>query len=206
MKNKTQINKYIEKELIDDSLKITTEIIEDDLDYNNIIGSNLVAEKVENYLTLFEKKDNRYIQYLDELLMDYSELFFVSDIEGKCLYFECLIGSRTDPKKLYLKRALIYKIRTDKCPLCSSYLKIKPLGNIPVKINGKTEVCERYIIYCNNCNGDFGTIGFRAISILKGLFFETKRFIRTLKKIEIGKTSVGIEWETNFDTIFRCGH
>ena len=197
--------KYIEKDLISISTTVTTDIIDDDLDYDNIVGSNLIIDEAENYLSIFKDR-KEYISYLEKLMIDYSDLFFVSDIENKCLYFECLIGSKTDAKKKYLKKTLIYKVINDKCPTCSSILKIKPIGNIPVKVDGHTESCERYLIYCPNCNGNFGTIGFKAISILKGLYFESKRFIRSLKKVETGTTHAGVEWETSFDSIYRCGH
>ena len=168
---KDHFNKYIKLGLIDPSTNISTDIIEEDIDYNNIVGYTLLFEKIENSL-FYKDDDSRYIQYLEDLMIDFSDLFFYADIKNKSLYFECLMGSKMDSNKKYLRKSLIYKVKTSNCPGCNLSLKIKPIGNIPVKIDGKTHICERFLVYCPECDGSFGILGFKATMILMDLFLE----------------------------------
>jgi hypothetical protein len=207
MKNNDRINLYVAEDLIDSSTVVTDQIIEDDLDYDHIVGRHLITEKEENYFSIFDEKNNeKYINYLEDILTKFSELFFYSDISNNCLYFECLINSKKDYNKKYLKRVILAKIKNDKCPSCSRKLTLKPFGNIPVKVDGVTQRCERYLVYCPNCKGKFGVIGFKFLYIFKDLYFGSRSFFKKIKKVEISKTSAGIELETNFDSMYRCGH
>lgn len=193
---------YIEKELIDSSTQITEDIVNDDLDIENIVGMNLIKEDYENDLS--EGIDNRkYTEYLERLMIRYSDLFFYSDLENNRLYFECIIGSRKDSNKKYLLKKFIYQIEKNYCPSCSSKLRMKTMGILSVKVDGKTSQCQKYVIYCPKCDGKYGTIGFKTIHILNSLFYDTKRFLRSLESIKTGETNE-VNFNSNFDSIYRC--
>jgi|GEM_PF-3804289 len=201
MKQDILLNKYRDIELIDSSMYITEDIVYDDLDFENIIGKNLIIEEYENFLSKHENQN--YIEFLERLMIEYSDLFFYSDLENNRLYFECVIGSKNDAKKKYLLKKMIYQITTKKCPSCSSKLRLKPLEINSVKVDGKTVQCQKYVVYCPECDGIFGTVGFKTIHIIKSLFDETTRFLRSLESIKIGETNE-IEFNSNFDSIYRC--
>lgn len=85
---------YIDKGLLDSSTILTDNIIYDDLDFDNILGIHLLLDSKENYLL---KKDRpEYIEYLDEFLKNYGDMFFYSNVESNQLYFEFIVGSKSD--------------------------------------------------------------------------------------------------------------
>jgi hypothetical protein len=196
------INKYKERHLIDDRTIISYEIVEDDLDYNNIVGFDLISQNNNKLLGI--GGDQELNELLESIHAEYSELFFSSDIGNGCLYFECLVGSKTVSRKKYLKKELIYKLKTVNCPSCNRKLRIKSKGNRPVTIGGQPDICERYLVYCPSCGGNFAEFGFAAISILRNFYHMGRKIFYSTRKVKINPAGTEIEMETNFEPIYRC--
>jgi hypothetical protein len=195
---------YRRIELIDVATVISEDIEEDDLDFDNIVGRNLIIEPSHVYLTLGKKSKKEYEKFLDNKIKENLGLFFYADVSSNCLYFECLIGSKTNSKTKYKLKKLLYSLENEKCPSCGERITIKPYGTSSVRIMGDTDICQKYLIYCPNCKGIFGTLGFKATDIVKKLFSSGKYFFRSLKSVHSGKTENGIEFNSNFDSIYRC--
>ena len=206
MKDNNIIDKYIKNKLLDSSTIITEDLIHDDIDFNNIIGMHLLPGNRENFLG--GEEGSAYQEYLDKFMLDYFDLFFYSDIEHGHLYFECLLGSKSDINKKYQIKKSIYQIENDNCPTCRSKLKIKLLGNKPTHVDGTTEICYKFLIYCPICNGRFGIYGFKTINILKSLYYDTIKFFKSIEsmKVVIGlpKIEGNIQLKSNFDAKYRC--
>jgi hypothetical protein len=198
----TLIDKYEQLGLIDKDITISREIIEEDLDFEDVIGRSLISVDIDHYLFPGSEKDDNYKELLFNIQNENLDLFFSSDVANKCLYFECLIGSKENKKKKYHIKRLIAKVKTSKCPVCNSPIKIQPQGNNPIVIDGVTEICTSYLIFCPKC-GKFGEIGFKVLSAYRALLFETKKFLGRIKRINI--LMIGeIEIESNFPDIYRC--
>lgn len=196
---------YFDKELLD-SFTIVTDNIKnnDDLDFNNIVGMHLLPYTGENYLRGDHKE--KYVEYLDKFMLENFDLFFYSDIQHGRLYFEFIMGSKSDVDKKYLIKKLICQIEEDSCPSCSTKLIIKLLESKPTKIDGETKTCAKFIIYCPKCDGIFGECGFKVTSMVKSLFFDTKEFLKSIESInfELTKLSAGIKLKSNIDAIYKC--
>ena len=194
---------YVERKLLNSSTIVTDNLIHDDLDFNNIIGMHLLPDDRVNYLG--GKESSKYIEYLDQFMIDNFDLFFYSDIEHGRLYFECLVGSKSNVNTKYIVKKLICQIENDDCPSCSSKLKIKSLGTKPTKIDGETRNCAKFSIYCPKCDGMFGVYGFKATHILKSLFYETSKLFKSIESVKIGSINGGeIKIKSNFDAVYRC--
>ena len=199
----TIIDKYEQLGLIDKDTIISSDIIEDDLDFEDVIGRSLILfVHDEHYLLAENKKMYKYKEFLFNIQNENLDLFFSSDIANKCLYFECLIGSKETKNKKYHIQRLIAKVKTNNCPVCDSPIKIEPQGNNPIMIDGLTEICTSYLIFCPKC-GKFGEIGFKVLSAYKSLLFETKKFFGRIKRINVLMLGE-IEIESNFPEIYRC--
>lgn len=194
---------YIERKLLSASTSVTNDLIHDDLDFGNIIGVHLLPDDGVNYLV--GKESSKYIEYLDQFMRDNFDLFFYSDIEHGRLYFECLVGSKSNVDTRYRVQRLICQIENDNCPSCSAELKIKSLGTKPTKIDSETSTCAKFSIYCPKCDGMFGVYGFKATHILKSLFYETAEFLKSIESVKVAPIGGGeIKIKSNFDAIYRC--
>jgi hypothetical protein len=196
------MNRYKMIGLIDDETIISCEIVDSDLDFTNILGFDLISENNNKLLGIGDGQELN--ELLESIHAEYSELFFSSDVGNKCLYFECLVGSKTDSKKRYLIKKLIYNLKTANCPICNSNLAVEPKGNRPVTVGGQPDVCERYLIYCPSCRGKIAEFGFTAISMLKSFYQKGKNVFISTKKIKIGPTGMEIEIESDFEPKYRC--
>lgn len=195
---------YFDKNLLDSSTIVTDNINNNDLDFNNIIGMHLLPNYGVNYLR--DKKKSDYIEYLDKFMLENFDLFFYSDIEHGRLYFEFIMGSKSDVDKKYLIKKLICQIEEDSCPSCSTKLIIKLLESKPTKIDGETKTCAKFVIYCPKCDGIFGEYGFKATHMVKSLFFDTKKFLTSIESVnfELIKLGSGIKLKSNIDAIHKC--
>ena len=204
MKFDEKNDKYIEKGLIDSTTYITDNIIDSDLDFKNIVGINHIIEQKENSLLGKGKtKNQEYKESLENIMKEYSDLFFYSDIEHNRLYFEYLVGSKTEVNRKYLFKSLIFEVENKSCPKCSSKLKIRPIENLSTKVDGKTANCQKYAIYCMECEGIFGIFGYNLTHIFKSLFFETKKFLKSLESVKFGVTNE-IKFNSTLDSVYRC--
>lgn len=201
---------YIDKGLLNPSTIVKDNIIYDDLDFDNILGMHLLPDNKENYLL---KKDRpEYVEYLDDFLKKYGDMFFYSNVESNQLYFEFIIGSKSDANTKYRFENMIYQIDNDNCPTCSSKLKIKPLGSKPTRIDGKTEICTRYLIYCPECTNQIDVFRFNATKIIKTLYYDTKKLMNSIEgmkfnvstKLNGAEVSGEVTRTSNFDAMYRC--
>ena len=201
---------YIDKGLLGSSIIVTDNIIYDDLDFGNILGMHLLPDSKEKYL--LKKNSPEYIEYLDEFLKDYGDMFFYSNVESNQLYFEFIVGSKSDANTKYRFNKIIYQIESDNCPSCSSKLKMKPLGNKPTKIDGKTEICTKYLIFCPECTTQIDVFGFKATKMLKTLYYDSKKFMNSIEGIKfnvsakLDGTEIGGEVTriSNFNATYMC--
>ncbi|MCK5017432.1 MAG: hypothetical protein KAS32_10230, partial [Candidatus Peribacteraceae bacterium] len=113
------------------------------------------------------------------------------------------VSSKTNSKVKFLKTVLISKVNSDECPKCKSQLKIKPLGTRTLYIDGHLEKCSKYSIYCSNCDGLFGTSGFKMIQFMKDFIRSPGSYLKSAN-VKAYENEVGIEFATNLSENHRC--